>query len=184
MTVAASVGRFCPMLSGGKPMRRRARRNGPARPFASTQVLWSEGRSAGSSSSTSRMRAAARARNSSVSPATRTKVPLLCSPATMPATFSGSSGVSTRYSASMNSGIFRSRPARGKAGSARSRPSSSDASRMASNMRPLGPTTSDSSMTVPGCISCSKYTKRPSAPTVPPIFTLKPCASISARSAS
>src|SRR3989344_4755646 len=48
----------------------------------------------------------------------------------------------------------------------------SDSERIRSNMRPLGPATSDSSITVPGWYSVSKYTNRPFSPTSPLITVL------------
>jgi hypothetical protein len=95
-TVAASVGRLVPMLAVGNDTVTRARRHGPLRPCRSSQAFGRLGAEAASSSSTLSTLARLRWRSASVSPATRTKVPLLCSPASTSATSAGSSGVSSR----------------------------------------------------------------------------------------
>ena len=96
-TVAASVGRLAPMLASGKrhvdaraPPRARRCAGAAARRWAGSARPAARARR--SRSTVARLRA----RSASVSPATRTKVPLLCSPASTSATRAGSSGVSIR----------------------------------------------------------------------------------------
>lgn len=84
------------MLAVGKDTVTRARRHGPCGWWRCSQALGRLGAARLGSSCTASTVARARARSASLSPATRTKVPLLCSPASTSATARGSSGVSIR----------------------------------------------------------------------------------------